>query len=151
MFPLVNQQCPESGILDALKPTLFVLGLSPWRQGLVWVKEASWEFPGGLVVKDLALSLLWLRSLLWPGIFHMPWVWPEEKGILNAWCLRKLQNNPGRAQQAPQTWLSPSTPSPTVHNSVPLLRQFATFPKNGRKQLLKKGPFKVLPGCVWGL
>ena len=34
------------------------------------------EFPGGLVVKDLALSLLWLRSLLrlgdpWPENFYM--------------------------------------------------------------------------------
>ena len=26
------------------------------------------EFPGGLVIKDLALSLLWFRSLLWHGI-----------------------------------------------------------------------------------
>ena len=40
-------------------------------------KVKDGEFPGGLVVKDLALSLLWLRSLLWsdfdpwPGDFHM--------------------------------------------------------------------------------
>ena len=32
--------------------------------------------------KDLALLLLWLRSVLWhrfspwPGNFHMPWAWP---------------------------------------------------------------------------
>ena len=25
------------------------------------------EFPGGLVIKNLVLSLLWLRSLLWCG------------------------------------------------------------------------------------
>ena len=36
-------------------------------------------------VKDPALSLWWLRSLLrlgfdlWPGNSHMPWVWPEKK------------------------------------------------------------------------
>ena len=42
------------------------------------------EFPGGLVVKGLALSLLWLRSLLrygfspWPGDFCMPWAWPKK-------------------------------------------------------------------------
>ena len=37
------------------------------------------------MVKDLVLSLLWLRSLLWcrfdpwPGNFCMPQVWPKEK------------------------------------------------------------------------
>ena len=36
-------------------------------------------------VKDLALSLLWLGSLLWrrfdtwPGNFHMPWVQPKKE------------------------------------------------------------------------
>lgn len=36
-------------------------------------------------VKDLALSLQQLRSLLWcrfypwPGVFCMPWVWPKER------------------------------------------------------------------------
>ena len=35
-------------------------------------------------VKDPALSLPWLRLLLWngfdpwPGTFHMPWVWPKK-------------------------------------------------------------------------
>ena len=39
------------------------------------------EFLGGLVVKESALSLLWLRLPLWlrfdpwPGNFHMLWVW----------------------------------------------------------------------------
>ena len=42
-------------------------------------------FPGGLVVKDLGLPLLWLRSLQWhrldpwPGNFPMPWVRPKNK------------------------------------------------------------------------
>ena len=31
-----------------------------------------------LWVKDLALSLLWLRSLLWPWNFHMPWEQPKR-------------------------------------------------------------------------
>ena len=37
------------------------------------------EFPGDLVIKDLTLSLLWLRSLLWLGNFHMPEVQPKKK------------------------------------------------------------------------
>ena len=51
------------------------------------------EFPGGLVVKDLMLSLLWLRSLPWCGFdpwpenFHMPLVWSkkEEKWGVPIW------------------------------------------------------------------
>ena len=37
-------------------------------------------------VKDLVLSLLWLRSQLWhrfdpwPWNFHMPWAWQKKKG-----------------------------------------------------------------------
>ena len=30
------------------------------------------EFPGGLAFKDLALSLLWLGSLLWHGFNNGP-------------------------------------------------------------------------------
>ena len=37
------------------------------------------EFPGGLVVKDLVLSLLWLRFDPWSGNLCMPWVWLERK------------------------------------------------------------------------
>ena len=37
------------------------------------------EFPGGLTVKDLVLSLLWLRFDLWPGNFCMPWMWQKKK------------------------------------------------------------------------
>ena len=32
------------------------------------------EFPGGLAVKDLALSLLWVKFKPWPENFCMPWV-----------------------------------------------------------------------------
>ena len=38
------------------------------------------EFPGGPVVKDPALSLLWLGFNPWPWNFHMPWAWPKKKG-----------------------------------------------------------------------
>ena len=37
------------------------------------------EFPGGLVVKDLKLALLWLWSDLWPRKFCMLQVWPKKK------------------------------------------------------------------------
>ena len=31
------------------------------------------------MVKDLALSLLWLRFYPWPRNFYMPWAWPKKK------------------------------------------------------------------------
>ena len=37
------------------------------------------EFPGGLVVKDLKLALLWLWFDPWPGKFHMLKVWQKKK------------------------------------------------------------------------
>lgn len=42
-------------------------------------------FPGGLTVRDLQLSLLWLRSFLWqrfdfwPGNFHILRAWKKKK------------------------------------------------------------------------
>ena len=36
------------------------------------------EFPGGLGVKDLALSLLWLGFDPWPENFCMAWAWPNQ-------------------------------------------------------------------------
>lgn len=36
------------------------------------------EFPGGLVVKDVALLWLWLRLDPWPWNFSKPWLWPKE-------------------------------------------------------------------------
>ena len=36
------------------------------------------ESSGGLVVKDLALSLLWLRFSPWLGNFLMLWEWPKN-------------------------------------------------------------------------
>ena len=37
------------------------------------------EFPGGLEVKDLVLTLLWCRFHPWLGNFCMPWAWPKKK------------------------------------------------------------------------
>ena len=37
------------------------------------------EFPGGLMVKELALSLLRCGFDPWPGIFRMSWVEPKNK------------------------------------------------------------------------
>ena len=36
------------------------------------------EFPGGLMVKGLALPLLWPRFDPWPGNFHMLWAQPKS-------------------------------------------------------------------------
>ena len=43
-----------------------------------------WEFPGGLVAKDSALSLLWIRSLLWRGFNS----WP------GSFCMLQMQAPP---------------------------------------------------------
>ena len=43
------------------------------------IKKFEFEFPGGLVVKDLALSLLCPGFKPWPRNFCMPWVWPKKK------------------------------------------------------------------------
>ena len=37
-------------------------------------KNGLWKFPGGLGVKDLVLSLLWLGFDPWPRKFCMSWV-----------------------------------------------------------------------------
>ena len=42
----------------------------------VAIKKPEMEFSDGLVAKDLALSLLWLRFDSWPGKVHMPWACP---------------------------------------------------------------------------
>ena len=60
------------------------------------VNKYHWEFPGGLVVKDLVLSLLWLRSLLWRGFNPWPrkccmlWTWPVNHPCA---CCRNLLNH----------------------------------------------------------
>ena len=41
-------------------------------------KHRSEEFPGGLVVKDSALSLLWLGFDPWPGTFCITQLQPKN-------------------------------------------------------------------------
>jgi len=41
-------------------------------------KYVSREFPGGLAVKDLALSWLWPGFDSWLGNFHRLWAWPRK-------------------------------------------------------------------------
>ena len=36
------------------------------------------EFPGGTVVQDLVLCLLWLGVDLWPGNVYMLQSWPKN-------------------------------------------------------------------------
>ena len=54
-------------------------------------KDAVLESPGGPVVKDLVLSLLWLRFNPWPENFCMPWAWPkkvQKVEIFLAWLIK---------------------------------------------------------------
>lgn len=74
----VGWQCSSNWILS--------LGISIGRRCTSPPKKKKthyvYEFPGGLVVKDPVLSLLWLGSLLWPRFdpwlrkFHKPQEWP---------------------------------------------------------------------------
>ena len=45
--------------------------------------DKSLELPGGLVIKDVILLLLWLRFSPWPGSFHMPWAQPPQIKTVN--------------------------------------------------------------------
>ena len=53
----------------------------------------SMKFPGCLAIKDLALSLLWLRLLPWRGFnpwprnFCMPQEWPKKKKKSEIFCV----------------------------------------------------------------
>ena len=48
----------------------------------IWIRiEKLKEFPGGLVVKDPVLSLLWHRFSPWPANFHMPHMQPKKKKV----------------------------------------------------------------------
>ena len=47
--------------------------------GHACAKRRPSDFPGGLVAKDLALSMLWLRLDPWPGNFCMPQVQQKNK------------------------------------------------------------------------
>ena len=48
--------------------------------GYGYQRANGWgEFPGGLEVKDLALSLLWCRLHPWLRNFHIPWAQTKKK------------------------------------------------------------------------
>ena len=54
------------------------------------------DFPGGLAVKDSALSLLWLRVDPQPGNFHMPRVPvpPGKKNCVSEITIKKVKRKP---------------------------------------------------------
>ena len=66
-------------------------------------KDTGMEFPGGLMVKDSVLSLLWLRLLLWLGLDP----WPGNVCMPQA---RPLKNNPER-------YMHPNIYSSTIYSS----------------------------------
>ena len=68
-------------------------------------KASDWRSLVARRVKDLALSLLWLRSLLyhkvvpWPQNFHMPWMWPKKKK-------KKREREKGKRKASDNSWRS---------------------------------------------
>ena len=61
-------------------------------QQLCWIlKDGRRKFPGGLGVKELALSLLWLEFNPWPGNFHMPQVAKTNKQTNKRWTQNKVK------------------------------------------------------------
>ena len=57
------------------------------------------EFSGGLAVKDLVLSLLWLGTDPWPGTLHMLWARPEEEKSVG-WEGSRKMGKCGKAEDA---------------------------------------------------
>ena len=58
-------------------PHTLGLGAECLRAQFDILNETFQEFPSGLAVKDLALSLLWHGLDPWPRNFHMQQVWPK--------------------------------------------------------------------------
>ena len=72
----------------AVVPIAAVVWVCPWNfcMPCTWKEKKTMRgFHGSLVVKDLVLSLLWLRLMLWfgldpwPGNFCVPWAWPKNE------------------------------------------------------------------------
>ena len=59
-------------------------------------------FPGGLVAKDLALSLLWHRFNPWPGNFRMPQAWPKQTNKKHLYYLSLCWS---RIQEQSRWWI----------------------------------------------
>ena len=66
-------------IQEGVNPSYFCLFSHPDLASNHVPKMGVKEFPGGLLVKDLALSLLWRRFNPWPRNFCMPLAWPKKK------------------------------------------------------------------------
>ena len=49
------------------------------------LNQLALEDSGGLVVKHLVLSLLWLQFDLWPRKLLMPWAPPKKKKKTDIW------------------------------------------------------------------
>ena len=91
----------------------------------------TWEFPGGLEVKDLALSLLWCRLLLWcefsswPGKVCMPPDKPgQKKGVLSGPKPSKLSPKQVCGPQSTKEWTPPRhSLSSSSTSTTPLLKR----------------------------
>ena len=64
-----------------------------------WVSNSEWSgwwsndrYRSSLVVKDSALSLLWLKFDPGPGNFSMPWAWPKTCQVY-VWLLKTLPSS----------------------------------------------------------
>ena len=68
-------------IQEGVNPSYFCLFSHPDLASNHVPKMGVKEFPGGLLVKDLALSLLGHTFNLWPGNFHMRQVQPKKMCI----------------------------------------------------------------------
>ena len=82
------------------------------------------EFPGGLAVKDLALSLLWLGFSLWPGNFGRLQAQPKKKKKTRMLSTRSLFWLPcsvwsSRAQTMWRHWLWNPLCQARDHSCVP--------------------------------
>ena len=69
------------GVRDTNKYVpVFLLGREYIKLTIIQINQntSEREFPGGLLVKDPALSLLWLGFDPWPGNFCMLQAWPKN-------------------------------------------------------------------------
>ena len=74
-----------------------------WSSSAIWfwvfyLRRTFTEFPGGLVLKDPALSLLWRRFDPWPRNFCMPQARSKRKkkgGAFTNWTILVEKNDEG--------------------------------------------------------
>ena len=77
----------------------------------------------GLVVKDSALSLLWLRLYPWLKDFCMPWAWQEKKSKESPSCVIiigiKRASDHHNSRHMVDTWKCPFPP----HTKLAILKR----------------------------